>query len=175
MWRRYRDYCGGPLADMGAHHFDIVQWALGMDGSGPVEILPPTEEGAQRGATLVYANGTRVVHGGPSGATFVGTGGMIHVDRGRIASVPDNLLTDPLPAELGVLGTYDRRELFGEHLLHHYQPGQDREPTRAFHKRADRRLVHRAGDQVALPMLALDSILEHLGTLVDRANRNHET
>ncbi len=103
MWRRYRDYCGGPLADMGAHHFDIVQWALGMDGSGPVGILPPAEEGARRGATLVYADGTRVVHGGPSGATFVGTGGMIHVDRGRISSVPDNLLKDPLPDDAELL------------------------------------------------------------------------
>ena len=36
-WRNYREYAGGGLADMGAHHFDIAQWALDMDGSGPVE------------------------------------------------------------------------------------------------------------------------------------------
>ena len=96
-WRAYRDFCGGRLADMGAHHFDIVQWALGMDASGPVQVLPPDAPDALRGATLVYANGTRVVHGGPSGATFLGTDGMIHVDRDRISSVPGKLLTDPLP------------------------------------------------------------------------------
>lgn len=98
-WRRYRDYCSGPLADMGAHHFDIAQWALGMDASGPVEVLPPPEAGAKRGATLVYADGTRVVHGGPGGVTFVGTDGLIQVDRGRISSVPEKLLTDPLPED----------------------------------------------------------------------------
>ena len=27
-WRRYREYCNGGLADIGAHHFDIGQWAM---------------------------------------------------------------------------------------------------------------------------------------------------
>ena len=40
-WRNYREFGGGGVADMGAHHFDIAQWALDMDGSGPVQIIPP--------------------------------------------------------------------------------------------------------------------------------------
>jgi predicted dehydrogenase len=32
-WRPYREFCGGGFADMGAHHFDIAQWALGTDES----------------------------------------------------------------------------------------------------------------------------------------------
>lgn len=99
VWRRYKEYCGGYLADMGAHHFDIAQWGLGLDASGPVRIEPPefAERGdlgmpPMRGATLVTADGTRIIHGGPSGTTFVGTDGIIAVDRGRIASVPGEVL-----------------------------------------------------------------------------------
>jgi predicted dehydrogenase len=95
-WRDYRDFCGGPLADMGAHHFDIAHWGIGADASGPVEILPPADPSAKRGATLVYAGGVRVVHGGPNGTTFTGTDGVIHVDRGRLVSVPDKILQEEL-------------------------------------------------------------------------------
>lgn len=96
QWRRYREYSGGHLADMGAHHFDIVQWALGADESGPVRVVPPDDPKVDRGAALVYAGGARLTHGGPSGATFIGTGGMIHVDRGRIMSVPGKILEEEL-------------------------------------------------------------------------------
>jgi len=103
-WREYREYSGGYTTDMGAHHFDIVQWALKADESGPLLVTPPLgwkadpnpKPGTARGAALRYANGTVVTHGGPSGATFIGTDGMIHVDRGRIASVSEEILKTPL-------------------------------------------------------------------------------
>lgn len=95
-FRLYREYAGGALADMGAHHFDIVQWALKRDDSGPVHILPPQDAEAKRGATLIYADGTRLTHGGPSGATFLGTEGLLHVDRDRLLSVPKELLEQSL-------------------------------------------------------------------------------
>jgi predicted dehydrogenase len=94
-WRNYREYGGGGLADMGAHHFDIAQWALDMDGSGPVKVEPP-EGKAVHGLKFTYANGVEMVHGGPSGCTFIGTNGMIYVDRPVIQSQPESILKEPL-------------------------------------------------------------------------------
>jgi len=106
-WRAWREYSGGYLADMGAHHFDIVQWALDMDRSGPVEILPPADGDPERGVTLVYESGVRVIHGGPSGATFIGTKGSVQVDRGRIHSEPGSILSEPYAEDARRLPRHD--------------------------------------------------------------------
>ncbi len=82
-WRAYREFGGGMVTDWGAHHLDIAQWGLGMDASGPVEILPPEKPGAKRGAKLVYANGVVVEHKDGFGVHFFGTEGEIQVNRGR--------------------------------------------------------------------------------------------
>jgi len=93
-WRNYREYANGILADMGAHHFDIAQWALNMDHSGPTEIHPP--ERGNTGLRFVYASGIEMFHGGRSGCTLEGTEGTIHVDRGGIESTPASILQQPL-------------------------------------------------------------------------------
>jgi predicted dehydrogenase len=94
-WRNYREYAGGGLADMGAHHFDIAQWAMKTDGSGPVEILPSPGQ-ATSGLKMIYASGVELFHGGPSGCTFEGTEGTLYVDRGKIESMPASILETPL-------------------------------------------------------------------------------
>lgn len=96
QWRRYKEYAGGGLADMGAHHFDIAQWALDMDGGGPVEIQPPEDLSKESGLRFVYASGVEMFHGGPSGCTFEGTAGTIYVDRNKIESTPATILEQPL-------------------------------------------------------------------------------
>ena len=95
-WRSYWEYSGGYLADMGAHHFDIAQWAMNADAGGPAELTPAPDGDEDKGVTLHYPSGVRVIHGGPGGATFVGTKGMIQVDRGRLVSVPGDLFETPL-------------------------------------------------------------------------------
>jgi predicted dehydrogenase len=95
-WRDYREYSGGGYTDFGAHHYDIAQWGLDMDGSGPVEVIPPRDENARVGLRYRYANGVEMIHGGPSGVTFVGTKGIIQVDRQRLVSVPEAILEEPL-------------------------------------------------------------------------------
>ncbi len=95
LFRNYREYAGGGLADMGAHHFDIVQWALDMDASGPVKIEPPTGQ-EKTGLKFTYANGVEMFHGGPSGCTFEGELGTIYVDRGKLESTPESIVKTPL-------------------------------------------------------------------------------
>jgi predicted dehydrogenase len=95
-WRSYREYSGGGMTDWGAHHFDIAQWGLDMDHSGPVEIIPPEDPKAQKGVKYIYANGVEMIHGGGGGVTFIGTEGQIFVNRGKISSTPDSILKEPL-------------------------------------------------------------------------------
>lgn len=84
MWRLYREYGGGYVTDWGAHHLDIAQWGLGMDESGPVEVLPPESPNATEGAVLRYADGVTVKHlNGGFGVHFFGTEGEVKVNRGR--------------------------------------------------------------------------------------------
>src|SRR6185369_11113512 len=82
--------------DFGAHHFDIAQWALDADHTGPVEILPPSATETKM-LTYLYPNGVLVQHAntgenfGGKGLTFEGTSGKIEVDRGFLKTTPDNL------------------------------------------------------------------------------------
>jgi predicted dehydrogenase len=95
-WRNYREYAGGGLADMGAHHFDIAQWALDMDGSGPVEVIPPEDPKALSGLKFVYANGVEMVHGGKFDCEFVGEKGTIRAGRGYLESDPAEIVKEPI-------------------------------------------------------------------------------
>jgi predicted dehydrogenase len=95
-WREFREFAGGGLADMGAHHFDIAQWAMAMDHSGPVKVVPPEDEKLKTGLKFIYENGVEVIHGGPSGCTFEGTEGSIYVDRGTLKPSNPKLFETPL-------------------------------------------------------------------------------
>jgi predicted dehydrogenase len=82
-WRAYRDFGGGGITDWGAHMFDIGQWALGMDKSGPVEFIPP-EKGVKNGLQMKYANGVVMNHvdwGENNAVQFIGSEGKIEVSR----------------------------------------------------------------------------------------------
>ena len=95
-WREYAEYGGGGMTDFGAHHLDIAQWGLGMDGSGPVEARPAPgaleafakgQPGGIRGTELSYANGVVVRQVSGYGVEFVGSDGVVRVDRGRFELV----------------------------------------------------------------------------------------
>lgn len=120
-WRDYREFSGGYITDWGAHHFDITQWALDMDHGGPVEILPPTSDApAGYGAKWIYRGSpvgdeivcthvpkvytykderTGQMKSESNGILFIGDKGKIFVNRSVIKGDPQNLITDPLPAD----------------------------------------------------------------------------
>ena len=129
-WDFCRDFGGGNLTSNAVHSFDVVQWALGMDESGPVEIVPP-ETGQYPVLTYKYANGVllQVVdwrlepqkHLVPKGwdaatrlqafgAVYVGDKGWIHVGReGYLKSYPAEIL------QQGIGPSDARRAVTGHH------------------------------------------------------------
>jgi predicted dehydrogenase len=83
-WRAYREYGGGGVTDWGAHHLDIAHWGLGMDRSGPLEVLPPEDwSTAGSGVRMRYAEGGEVTHVAQNGVTFFGSEGELYVNRGK--------------------------------------------------------------------------------------------
>ncbi len=110
MWRKYIEFGGGILSDWGAHMFDIAQWGLGMDDSGPVKFIPPTDKNAVRGLKMIYANGVEVDHedfGRGWAVRFIGTEGTIDVSRDFLDSKPDNIAGKEI-------GENDKRVYFSE-------------------------------------------------------------
>lgn len=94
-WRNYREYGGGMICDWGAHMFDIAQWALGMDDSGPIEFTPP-EESELKPLTMRYANGTIMTHepfrkADGNAVRFIGSDGVIDISRSFLDTIPAKL------------------------------------------------------------------------------------
>lgn len=85
-WRSFREYGSGGVGDWGAHHLDIAQWGLGMDGSGPVAVIAAANKS---GCKLVYADGVTVEHKNGFGVHFYGANGEVLVNRGKFVLVVD--------------------------------------------------------------------------------------
>ncbi len=95
-WRWFKEFGGGIIADWGAHMFDIVQWALGTDNTGPVTFTPPREPNAVRGLSMVYADGVEVVHDDfcrGNAVRFEGEKGVLTVSREFLDSNPANIVS----------------------------------------------------------------------------------
>jgi predicted dehydrogenase len=94
-WRYYKGLGGGDLTDWGAHMFDIVQWSLDMDESGPTEIIPPNGKDVQF-LTYKYANGitmTQENFGKGHAIRFIGTEGQLDVQRKKLETSKPELAT----------------------------------------------------------------------------------
>jgi predicted dehydrogenase len=105
-WRDYKEFGGGGMTDWGAHMFDIAQWGLDMDNSGPVMITPPDKD--HQFLTYKYTNGITMTHEpikGYNGVTFVGTKGEVRVARRELVTTPASL----------------KDQVIGEHEKHVYK------------------------------------------------------
>jgi len=102
-------YSGGQMTNWGAHHLDIVQWALDMDHSGPVAVSGTgifPEEGLFDTAKEIdllyeYADGTKVTckTADTRGIEFIGSKGKVNVRRGEIKTEPENLVDETFDHE----------------------------------------------------------------------------
>lgn len=111
FWAWCSDFGLGPETKQSVHYFDNIQWALGMEESGPVEIIHPSEK---RFPTLTcrYADGTllhlvenmqdvkKIYHAVPDsaqlngylGGVFVGEEGWVSVLYGnKLEGGPDGI------------------------------------------------------------------------------------
>ena len=122
-WHHLRRYSNGWLANAGSHALDMVQWALGTDSTGPVEVWPeivdaskPVEFGETwrpgypksvpanapwiRKLTYRYADGTLVKlqdNKAPVfGAIFIGDRGKLVMHRARWSTEPETIAKEPL-------------------------------------------------------------------------------
>ncbi len=102
-WGNWRDYSGHQMTGLGAHAFDMVQYALGADDTGPVELWP-VEEGPTARIHFRYADGVEVrlrfpdarPYRGPRlGGIFVGEKCKIEINRNKFTTNPRDFVKNP--------------------------------------------------------------------------------
>jgi len=95
-WRWYKELGGGFLTDWGTHHFDIAQWAIGKEKSGPSRIIPAGYQGHEY-ITFVYEDGLEMANQPYNeekerGIKFWGENGWLEVSRRNFNASDDQFL-----------------------------------------------------------------------------------
>jgi predicted dehydrogenase len=96
------EYSGGQVTNFGAHVFDMAQWGLGTENTGPVEVESLGAEWPTKGSLFTtaikahfrcrYANGVELVcQTGGYRTRFEGTAGWIEVTPGGFTCSPASL------------------------------------------------------------------------------------
>jgi predicted dehydrogenase len=94
-WSSRYAFSGGEMTGWGAHGLDMVQWALGMDSNGPVEVYAGDAPDQPDDAHVwwMYPGGITVETGDAprAGGRFYCERGEMHVDRNRFNIMPEGL------------------------------------------------------------------------------------
>jgi predicted dehydrogenase len=114
-WRWNLDYGGGQLMDWVGHHVDIAHWGLGLDYSGPVEVVGTgvyprdglwnsattywIEATYENGLKMIIAGGYPQVCDGHNGTKWIGEYGWVRVDRQGVDAFPQKLLQEKFGPE----------------------------------------------------------------------------
>jgi predicted dehydrogenase len=115
-WMQWRDYSGGEMTNWGAHGLDQIQWALGMDDTGPVELWP-MKDGPEGAIAFRYANGVTVRMDLPAkgdmmgGGRFIGEKGAIDIWRNNFKIDAPGVRLD-LPPQEEIEKWHDKRALW---------------------------------------------------------------
>jgi len=130
-WSFCEDFGAGPVTWYHSHSADVIQYALGREESGPVEIIPP---GAGTFPTLTcrYADGTLLhlvdhwgmvkdlYHAVPAGARLAGNfGGVFVGERGWVTTMSTGGRIEGHPEEIfQEMGLKTREVITGENNHH---------------------------------------------------------
>ncbi|MBX3240928.1 MAG: Gfo/Idh/MocA family oxidoreductase [Chitinophagaceae bacterium] len=93
-WLRCEQFGAGMITGWGSHHFDIANWGMGTENTGPIEISGAADWPDAKAlwdvhgnfkTETVFANGVKVLASNeyPNGVKFVGSEGWIFVTRGN--------------------------------------------------------------------------------------------
>lgn len=100
-WMKWRDYAAGEMTNWGSHGIDQIQWALGADDTGPVELWPlePEHQDVRtRKIAARWAGGAEVrfdFDKGPwGGAIFRCEKGNLEINRNKLTANPAELIAD---------------------------------------------------------------------------------
>jgi predicted dehydrogenase len=146
-WRHNYDFSGGMITDWGAHHMDIVQWALDKDAGGPVLIENikgelPARDALYNTATsyhfeAVYADGVRMIVDSSfrEGIEFIGSEGKkLFVKRDLIEFTPTELRAEQIKegeTRLHLSRKYNHNSDFVDHI---YDGAATAAPIEASHR-----------------------------------------
>tara|TARA_E500000305_G_scaffold11337_1_gene7680 strand:- start:53959 stop:55341 length:1383 start_codon:yes stop_codon:yes gene_type:complete len=145
-FRWWYEYSGGKMTDWGAHHVDIAQWGIGMDHSGPTQVIPisaehpiplkngmPTKDDAYNVASKFevqcnFPNDVKMTikSEGRNGILFTGTKGRMFVSRGDLTGKPvEDLKDNPLSSDT-IKKLYKGRQP-GDHMRNFFECVEARE------------------------------------------------